>query len=308
MASHELTEGQEVSIPGEVADLWEHRNNDDPWAMFWLTTAGGAVRCTCVAKVWRDVSRRPLPGTAVTVHGRWMIDGASVDQGPQVLVSTLDIHIPERIATWSLPAVLDANKEKAAVQMLTSYFLSRSRSDPRRPLYTGSMFERLGGGGDRPAVADMFTAEDIVAVSTLSVNIPAQASIRILGADGPRLSMLLRAIPADADLVDAGAQLIDDDSPAHQLYRHLRSYSGMGEVMTSKLLARKRPRLIPVIDKEPSSSSDTTARPDLATGTPCGSTCAAMTGRCIQPWLTYERARTSATTSACCGSSTCLSG
>lgn len=39
--------------------------------------------------------------------------------------------------------------------------------------YTGSRFESLLGGGDRPDAANKFVADDLVAVSLLSVNIPA---------------------------------------------------------------------------------------------------------------------------------------
>lgn len=154
-----------------------------------------------------------------------------------------------RIAAWKLPPVLDAHHADEAVGELISYFSKRSASNARHPAYTGSMFERLGGGGDRPGVMDAFTAEDIVAVSMLSVDIPAEASLRILGPDAPHMSRLLQEIPADVDLVDADDDLIDPDSAAQQLYRLLHRFTGMGQVKVSKLLARKRPRLIPVMDQ-----------------------------------------------------------
>ncbi|MFD5877344.1 DUF6308 family protein [Streptomyces yangpuensis] len=43
--------------------------------------------------------------------------------------------------------------------------------------FTGSRFEHLAGGGDRPAVANPVTAEDLIAVQTLSVRIPAQVAL-----------------------------------------------------------------------------------------------------------------------------------
>jgi hypothetical protein len=42
--------------------------------------------------------------------------------------------------------------------------------------FTGAFFERLDSGGDRLAVRDLFTAEDLVAVSMLSVDVPAPAA------------------------------------------------------------------------------------------------------------------------------------
>ncbi|WP_406130679.1 DUF6308 family protein [Streptomyces canus] len=35
--------------------------------------------------------------------------------------------------------------------------------------FTGSRFEHLAGGGDRQAVANVVTADDLIAVQTLSV-------------------------------------------------------------------------------------------------------------------------------------------
>ncbi|MET7906602.1 DUF6308 family protein [Streptomyces sp. NPDC005355] len=62
--------------------------------------------------------------------------------------------------------------------------------------YAGSRFEHLAGGGDRPAVATAITAEDLVAVQTLSVTVPAQATLDLLeGGLGAQLSKLLSSIP-----------------------------------------------------------------------------------------------------------------
>ncbi|MFF4147785.1 DUF6308 family protein [Streptomyces sp. NPDC001698] len=43
--------------------------------------------------------------------------------------------------------------------------------------FTGSRLEHLAGGGDRPEVADRFTAEDLIAVQTLSVTVPASVAL-----------------------------------------------------------------------------------------------------------------------------------
>ncbi|MFD4721943.1 DUF6308 family protein [Streptomyces sp. NPDC058423] len=60
---------------------------------------------------------------------------------------------------------------------------------------TGSRFEHLAGGGDLPEVADRITAEDLVAVQTPSVTVPASVALDIL--EGP-LGEELR--PASAGL------------------------------------------------------------------------------------------------------------
>ncbi|MEU2400500.1 MULTISPECIES: DUF6308 family protein [Streptomyces] len=121
---------------------------------------------------------------------------------------------------------------------------------PRAVPFTGSRFEHLAGGGDRPEVADRITAEDLVAVQTLSVTVPAPVALDILeGRLGVRLSGLLHAIPRDIDMVDADAVVVADGSPADQAWGLLCEQYGVNWVIAGKVLARKRPRLLPVYDR-----------------------------------------------------------
>ncbi|MCX4920217.1 DUF6308 family protein [Streptomyces sp. NBC_00687] len=121
---------------------------------------------------------------------------------------------------------------------------------PGEAPFTGSRFEHLAGGGDRWEVADRFTAEDLVAVQTLSVTVPASVALDILeGPLGVRLSHLLHAIPKDTEMVDADADVVADGSPADQAWQLLRDQPDVGWVIAGKLLARKRPRLLPVYDR-----------------------------------------------------------
>ncbi|MFJ4541913.1 DUF6308 family protein [Streptomyces tibetensis] len=116
--------------------------------------------------------------------------------------------------------------------------------------FTGSRFEHLAGGGDRPEVADRITAEDLVAVQTLSVTVPAPVALDILeGRLGARLSGLLQAIPRDTDMADAEAAVVADGSPADQAWHLLCDQHGVNWVIAGKILARKRPRLLPVYDR-----------------------------------------------------------
>ena len=64
--------------------------------------------------------------------------------------------------------------------------------------FSGRFFEFLGGGGDHAGVANTFTAEDIVAVSMLSVDIPGAAAIQILQTGA--FSDHLAQIPVGVDL------------------------------------------------------------------------------------------------------------
>lgn len=121
--------------------------------------------------------------------------------------------------------------------------------DPNRK-FTGRRFEFLGGGGDRPEVAHEFTGDDIVAVSMLSVAIPPEASIEILDTKKRVLNELLREIPLDLPLWDAGDDVLDTkNSAAGQLWTALERITGVGWVTANKLLARKRPALLPVYDR-----------------------------------------------------------
>lgn len=117
-------------------------------------------------------------------------------------------------------------------------------------VFTGGRFEHLAGGGDRRQVANRFTAEDLIAVQTLSVTVPAPVALDLLeGPLGAQLSELLRDIPADTDLADADASVVVAGSPAHQAWSLLENQHKVGWVIAGKLLARKRPRLLPVYDR-----------------------------------------------------------
>jgi len=144
----------------------------------------------------------------------------------------------------TLPEALDGTDHGKAVTALRTYFGLDAGLTP----YTGAFFERLGGGGDRGEIRDVITAEDLVAVSMLSVDVPARAALRILGTDSRRISDLLREIPTALDLVDVDPELINDSWPGWQLWDLLHGMYGVGPVTAGKLVARKRPRLLPVYD------------------------------------------------------------
>ncbi|MFF2750673.1 DUF6308 family protein [Kitasatospora sp. NPDC058048] len=115
--------------------------------------------------------------------------------------------------------------------------------------FTGSRFEHLAGGGDRPETAGRITAEDLIAVETLSVSIPVELKLDMLeGPLGDELADLLSAIPAGVDLAHVDAATVADGSPADQAWRLLESQHGLGWVISGKILARKRPQLLPVYD------------------------------------------------------------
>ncbi|WLQ53188.1 DUF6308 family protein [Streptomyces poriferorum] len=104
-------------------------------------------------------------------------------------------------------------------------------------VFTGGRFEHLAGGGDRRQVANRFTAEDLIAVQTLSVTVPAPVALDLLeGPLGTHLSELLRDIPSDTDLSDADALLVADGSSAHRAWCLLEDQYKVGWVIAGKLL------------------------------------------------------------------------
>ena len=142
--------------------------------------------------------------------------------------------------------------EDVAVGLVKEYF---AEGPDGRARYSGRYFERLGGGGDRPEVANLVTADDLLAVSMLSVPVVRHYALHVLEYRGSEISSLLARIPVDVKLTDDGAgELIARDSPAWELWHLLRGIkprlhrSRLGPVAAGKLLARKRPHLIPVYD------------------------------------------------------------
>ena len=119
------------------------------------------------------------------------------------------------------------------------------------PPYTGGLFDSLEGGGDRHDVRDRITAADLLAVRALSVRPPVRTELNLLlSTAGQQLTELLADIPADVDLVDGqGLTAVLPGSSAQQAHRFLKKdQTGIGWVTAGKILARKRPRLIPVWD------------------------------------------------------------
>ncbi|GAB2732909.1 hypothetical protein GCM10027038_34180 [Arthrobacter bambusae] len=117
--------------------------------------------------------------------------------------------------------------------------------------YAGSHFDSFGVNGK---VA--FTSDDLISVSCLSVHVPAPAALGILGHRSAEITALLERIPNDVALQDIPLDEHDtyfgEDSPCLLLWRLLRAQDaqrwGVGATTASKLLARKRPALVPIYD------------------------------------------------------------
>lgn len=116
--------------------------------------------------------------------------------------------------------------------------------------FTGRLFEELANTEE----PNRITAKDLVAVTALGVVVPPKCAFWILNDGGPAISRLLEQLPADIDIWEA------DDTTfaiAEELWALLNTAdwpqpgsgaNGMGRTIKSKLLAAKRPRLLPVLD------------------------------------------------------------
>lgn len=141
------------------------------------------------------------------------------------------------------PRVVVQRDSDLAVDLLQQYYEIRENGTP---CYTGSRFEAIAAfNGDPNSIGPA----DFVAVSTLSVNVPALAAIRLLReSTAHEISQLLKQIP-QADIVHVDSELLAPGGAASSLWKLLRSgRDGVGPTTTSKLMAAKRPQLLPIWD------------------------------------------------------------
>lgn len=139
-------------------------------------------------------------------------------------------------------------------QLAKTYFGACS-AFPGTGHYTGSHFESFVGAAN-PEYE--ITAADLLAVQMLAVPVPSRAVIGILETFAPRISELLTKINPEMKLEDVTdeqfACRLGKESPARALWDLLRRNAPdeqrwyVGETLASKIMARKRPHLIPIDD------------------------------------------------------------
>jgi len=107
--------------------------------------------------------------------------------------------------------------------------------------FAGGLFDTLGE-------PDPFriTVDDLLATSLLDVRFRPAAVRAILGPEADSISGWLREVDPLVPIWEGGALL---DGPLTELWKLLRELRGVGRVTTSKLLARKRPHLVPIVDR-----------------------------------------------------------
>lgn len=154
--------------------------------------------------------------------------------------------------TVELPDILtEENIEEAANLVRRYYFVP----DPKTGLLgTGSQFDDWAADKALKHPNEI-TDSDLVAVSLLTVTVTGKAAIGLRAAKDD-ITRLLVKIPNDVDLHDVPADqresIIGDGAPARDLWTILVGERGtkwgIGATTASKILARKRPRLLPIFD------------------------------------------------------------
>lgn len=144
--------------------------------------------------------------------------------------------------------VLEILADPRSVPDLRRYF--NPGPVPGSPAFSGRRFESVGTGCPQEDDRNRFTPADLLAVQCLSVTVPIEVALDLLEGDlGRQVSGLLSKVPADVGLGTGDARsLVEDGREADQAWHLLEAQDDVGWVTAGKLLARKRPRLIPVWD------------------------------------------------------------
>ena len=118
-----------------------------------------------------------------------------------------------------------------SADLVNAYFDPENR-------FAGATFETL-----EPNDHDAFSASDLLGAGLLDVPFLPRAVRTLLQTQCDAFNALLAAVPPDVDLWRASDEQL---LPAYALSTQARKLDGVGPTRASKLMARKRPRLIPV--------------------------------------------------------------
>lgn len=148
---------------------------------------------------------------------------------------------PQQIA--AVQAAIEQVLSSHAYRLVDAYYNPFPKDYPgaKDVMFAGRYFDELPVNEPR-----VFTVGDLAAVSLLDVRFGPHTVLELLGRD--ECNALLAKIPWDVTLWGATAEQLDADSPAGRLWGRLVSIPGVRRTRASKLLARKRPRLMPILD------------------------------------------------------------
>ncbi|MGB6003280.1 MAG: DUF6308 family protein [Ornithinimicrobium sp.] len=144
---------------------------------------------------------------------------------------------------WLTPS-LTHGSETRAVTVLRAYFDPEIRSGRG---FTGGSWDTFDPAGTREESAHNFTPDDLVACSLLGTPIGGFAALELLKPHS-YLWDQLAAIDLEKDFAQLTSTDADEFKQVRKLFRSLRDLPDVGETRATKLLARKRPRLVPIVD------------------------------------------------------------
>jgi uncharacterized protein DUF6308 len=156
---------------------------------------------------------------------------------------------------FRLPGALLTPDDEPALTLLRRYYFGDPGTGAGPAI--GACFDGWDSTGTRAADADRFTADDLVAVTFLSVRVRPEGAVDLLRDRSNDFGELLAGLGPDRDLVDETGPLADDSWPGWRLQALLRATSGIDTTIATKLIARKRPRLRPVWDRVVAAVTDT---------------------------------------------------
>jgi hypothetical protein len=127
--------------------------------------------------------------------------------------------------------------------LISSYY------DPAKG-FAGVTFDGIGRrstGEDSPDTQHRFTSDDLLAVTLLDVRWSPPAVRELLEDPDGAFGAALHAVPTD----DIWSPSITDShfAAADHLYRLLCELPGVARTRATKVMARKRPRFIPIVDE-----------------------------------------------------------
>ncbi|MBV8951970.1 MAG: hypothetical protein JOZ99_13920 [Actinobacteria bacterium] len=110
--------------------------------------------------------------------------------------------------------------------------------------FTGGFFDDLGHRGEPDPAPDELTPADLLALEMLDARV-APAQIPWLLED-PEIGRLLARIPFQTRIWE---DILPEGAEPWPVWAALRDRHGLGEATATKVLARKRPHLAPVVDE-----------------------------------------------------------
>lgn len=167
----------------------------------------------------------------VSTAPRWPAPSLSVESLPAMNMSAgrltrteniMDASSAHRLgvnmtARFRLPDALQTQNDQTALDYLRCYYEKRPGTALGTRI-TGARFDSWDSARTRDADKDRFTADDLIAVSFLSAQVPPKAAWELLAGDPERFNQLLANVDSDTDLTEVRPADIDENWPAWKLW------------------------------------------------------------------------------------------